>query len=295
MKKGHWYGLGAYGLWGLLPFYWKWLHQMPALQLIGHRIVWSFLTLCILITWYRQWSVITSAVKRPRVLGLYLLASLFMSVNWLTFVWAVNAGYIVETSLGYFINPLISILMGVLFLKERFRPWQWVSVGLATLGIVYLTLAHGSLPWIALTLAFSWASYGLIKKMTPLESLEGLTLETAILFLPALLFLVLVEHGGQGPFLQGEMGFDFMLALSGPITTLPLWMFATAVRQTPLSIMGLLQYSSPTLHFLIGTLIYHEPFTKPQVIGFGLVWTALLLLGLEGYLVRRRLGRAKAD
>ena len=160
MKKGHWYGLSAYGLWGLLPIYWKWLHQVPATQLIGHRVVWSFLSLSAMILMARQGGSIIKATARPKVLAAYVLSAGLITINWLTYVWAVNAGFIVETSLGYFINPLLSILIGVIFLHERLRPGQWVSVGLAALGIFYLTIAHGSVPWIALTLAFSWAFYG---------------------------------------------------------------------------------------------------------------------------------------
>jgi chloramphenicol-sensitive protein RarD len=295
MKKGHWYGLGAYSLWGLLPFYWKSLKAVPALELIGHRIGWSFLTLSALIFLTRQWGSIFEALTRPKVLAAYAISAGLITINWLTYVWAVNAGYIVETSLGYFINPLLSILIGVIFLHERLRPWQWVSVGLAASGILYLTVVHGSLPWIALTLAFSWAFYGLVKKISPLESLQGLMLETAILFTPALVFLFYTERTGSGAFLHLGPGTDFLLIGAGLFTTIPLWMFSAAVRSTPLFIMGILQYIAPTIQFFIGLLVYHEPFALPQLIGFGLVWTALLLLGMEGYVVHRSLRKPNPD
>ena len=292
MKRGVWLGLGAYGLWGLLPLYWKSLQLVPALQLISHRIGWSFLSLSALILIKRHGRSIIEAMARPKVLAAYVLSAGLITINWLTYVWAVNAGFIVETSLGYFINPLLSILIGVVFLHEHLRPGQWISVGLAALGIFYLTLTHGSIPWIALTLAFSWAFYGLVKKISPLETLQGLTLETAILLGPALIYLLYVEKVGRGAFLQGEPVTDFLLIGAGLFTTIPLWMFATAVRNTPLFIMGLLQYIAPTIQFFIGLLVYREPFTLSQLIGFGLVWTALLLLGIEGYVASRSLGRS---
>jgi chloramphenicol-sensitive protein RarD len=186
MSRGHWYAVGAYGLWGLFPIYWKWLHHVPAMQILGHRISWSFLSLAVLILCSRQWTSFLQAVWRPRVMAVYILAAGLITINWLTYVWAVNAGFIVETSLGYFINPLLSVLMGVIFLHEHLRTGQWISVGLAALGILYLTFSHGSLPWIALILAFSWAAYGLIKKIAPLSALHGLTLETGLLLLPVL-------------------------------------------------------------------------------------------------------------
>ncbi|HMK66015.1 MAG TPA: EamA family transporter RarD [Thermodesulfobacteriota bacterium] len=292
MNKGHWYGLSAYGVWGLLPIYWKWLQLVPTTQLIGHRVVWSFLSLLAVMLWSRSGRGFIQAVFHPRVLLIYALASGLITTNWLLYVWAVNAGFIVETSLGYFINPLISIVLGVLFLHERLRPGQWISVGLAALGIFYLTIAHGSVPWIALTLAFSWAFYGLVKKISPLESLEGLTLETGILIGPALAYLLYAQRIGQGAFFHQGITTDFLLIGAGLLTTIPLWMFATAVRSTPLFIMGLLQYIAPTISFLLGTLLYREPFTATQLIGFGLVWSALLLLGIEGYMAGRSLRRS---
>jgi chloramphenicol-sensitive protein RarD len=188
MKKGIWFAIGCYIAWGVLPIYWKGLHQVAALQVISHRIAWSFILLAIVLLITRQWQAFRSSLNR-RVLLIYLAAAVLLSINWLTYVWAVNAGFIVETSLGYFINPLLSVLMGVIFLRERLRPWQWLPVGLAALGVIYLTVAYGQLPWIALTLAFSFGIYGLVKKTAPLGALYGLTLETGILFVPAVALL----------------------------------------------------------------------------------------------------------
>ena len=287
MNKGIWYGIGAYVTWGLFPIYWKWLHHVPALQLIGHRILWSFLMLFVVILISRQWNTFRAAVLAPRVLRIYLVAAVLIGINWLVYVWAVNAGFIVETSLGYYINPLLNVLMGVLFLHERMRSLQWVPLGLAAAGVLYLTFAYGSLPWIALTLAFSFGLYGLVKKTAPLGSLYGLTLETGLLFLPALLYLLYADATGQGAFLHTGVISDVLLVGAGLMTTIPLLMFASAARRIPLSLVGILQYIAPTLQFLLGVLVYREPFTHAQLIGFGIVWIALILFGMEGYLASR--------
>ena len=286
MKKGIWYAIGAYIAWGVFPIYWKLLHKVPALQLIAHRIAWSFVFLAIIIIVTRQGKSFRSTLTR-RVFLIYLAAAVLLSINWLTYVWAVNAGFIVETSLGYFINPLLSVLMGVIFLRERLRPWQWVPIGLAAAGVLYLTFAYGALPWIALTLAFSFGIYGLVKKTAPLGSLYGLTLETGILFIPAVGFLVYLQTVGQGAFLNSNALTDLLLVGAGLVTTLPLLMFASAAQRIPLSLVGVLQYIAPTLQFLIGVLVYKEPFDQSHLIGFGTVWLALILFWGEGLMARR--------
>ena len=287
MNRGIWYAIGAYAAWGVLPIYWKWLHNVGALQLLGHRILWSFLLLLAFVVLARRWPSFRKAALSPRVLRVYLIAAALIGVNWLTYVWAVNAGFIVETSLGYFINPLLSVLMGVVFLRERLRPWQWVPIGLAAVGVAYLTATYGRLPWIALTLAFSFGFYGLVKKTAPLGSVFGMTLETGILFLPALLYLLVEEFAGQGAFLHAGAVSDGLLIGAGLVTTLPLLLFAAAARRIPLSMVGVLQYIAPTLQLLIGVLVYNEPFTQAQAIGFGAVWLALALFAAEGTLARR--------
>ena len=298
MNKGIWYAVGAYVAWGLFPVYWKWLHQVPALQLLSHRIVWSSLLLLAVILLTKQWQAFRATALNWGVLRIYLISAVLIGVNWLTYVWAVNAGFIVETSLGYFINPLLSVLMGVVFLRERLRSWQWLPIGLATAGVLYLTFAyrvgaaegltaHGALPWIALTLAFSFGLYGLIKKVAPLSSLYGLTLETGILFLPALAFLIYSDVTGQGAFLNTGTGSDLLLVGAGAVTTVPLLMFAAGARRIPLSLVGILQYITPTMQFLLGVLVYKEPFTHIRLIGFGIVWIALIIFGVEGFLAHR--------
>lgn len=288
MNKGILYALGAYGLWGLLPVYWKWLQHVPAPELLSHRILWSCVALLAVIFLMRRWPAFRAAAFQPRVLKVYFFAAVLIGLNWLTYVWAVNAGYIIETSLGYFINPLLSVLMGVIFLRERLRAWQWAACGLAAAGVLYLTVAYGSLPWIALTLAGTFGVYGLVKKLAPLGSLEGLTLETALLLLPALGYLLLVEGQGQAAFLHTSPLSDILLIGAGLATTIPLLLFASGVQRIPLTVIGLLQYIAPTIQFLLGVFVYGEPFPLERLLGFVIVWAALLLFGVESMLNYRR-------
>ncbi len=288
MNPGYLYALTAYFLWGMFPIYWKWLHQVPAGQLIGHRIVWSFLFMLVLLTLLRQTHRLPHLLRERRIVQVYALAALLLALNWLTYVWAVNAGFIVEASLGYFINPLFSVLLGRLVLKERLRPWQWVAVGLAVLGVLYLTALYGRLPWIALTLALTFGLYGLVTKVAPLDALDGLTLETGLLFLPALVFLLWSDWRGVGAFLHADGLSNLLMVGTGVVTATPLLCFAAAARRIPLSEVGILQYLAPTLQFLIGVFLYHEPFGRRDLIGYVLVWTALLLFWAEGWLTLRR-------
>lgn len=288
MNKGIGYGIGTYVMWGLLPVYWKCIHHVPAVQLVCHRIVWSCLFLAgILLFTHRakgfRWSMLT-----PPVLCIYIAASLLIAINWLVYIWAVNSGFILESSLGYFINPLLNVLLGVLFFRERLRVWQWISLGVALAGVVYLTIALGRLPWISLTLAISFALYGLAKKMAPLGVVDGLALETGLLAIPALLYLVYSESIGTGSFLHGDVGRDILLVGGGLMTTAPLLLFAAALQRIPLSLMGVLQYLSPSLQFLIGVGVYREPVSASRLVGFALVWAALVIFGVEGALSRRK-------
>lgn len=288
MKKGILYGIGAYALWGFFPIYWKFLHQVPALQVIGHRIGWSFILLIAFILVTKQWQDFRStALGSWKTLGIYLIAGVLLTINWLVYVWGVNAGFIVETSLGYFINPLLSVLLGVIFLRERLRLAQWVPVIIAAIGVIYLTFVYGRLPWIALSLAFSFGFYGFVKKLAPLGSLYGLTLETGIVFPAALIYLVIVEFNGTGAFLHDGTWIDLFLIGAGIVTTIPLLMFASAAKLIPLTVVGLLQYIAPTLQFLIGVFIYKEPFDHAHLIGFGIVWLALVIFWIENYLAHR--------
>lgn len=286
MNSGIWYALGAYVLWGLLPVYWKWLQHVPAIQVIGHRIGWSFIWLVLVIIITNQWVKLRTSLSW-RVLGIYLIAGTLLSANWFVYIWGVNAGYIVETSLGYFINPLLSVLLGVIFLRENLRLAQWFPIGLAALGVIYLTFSYGSLPWIALSLAFTFGFYGLVKKTSPLGSLFGLTLETGLMFIPALIFLIYLEFTGEGAFGHENINSDILLILTGVMTSIPLLMFASAAKRIPLSMVGIMQYIAPTLQFLLGVYVYNETFTTTKLIGFSMVWIALIIFWAEGVLAKR--------
>lgn len=294
MNRGVLYAIGAYGLWGFLPLYWKAVQTVPAVQILSHRFVWSCIFLMMLIWVKKEWPVLRGALATPRTLAVFSLAAVLLAINWLTYIWGVNAGFIVESSLGYFINPLMNVLLGVVFFKERLRPWQWGSIGLAGAGVLYLTLSYGRLPWIALVLAFTFGMYGLLKKTAPLGALPGLTLETAILFVPAGALLLFAESQGSGAFGHQGLTVTTLLAFTGVITALPLLLFAGAARRIHLSTLGLLQYIAPTIQFLIGVLVYGEPFTQARLVGFGAIWVALALYSLEGFvnkgLGNRRLG-----
>jgi chloramphenicol-sensitive protein RarD len=286
-KKGIWYAIGAYASWGLLPVYWKLLRHVPSVQLLSHRIVWSFFALLAVLIVLHRWRSFRKAAFAPRVIKVYLMAALLIGINWGTYVWAVNTGHMVEVSLGYFINPLLSVMMGVVFFRERLRQRQWIPVVLAVAGVVYLTVVFGSVPWIAIVLALSFALYGAVKKIAPLNSLYGLMMETGILLLPALLFLSVSDYSGAGIFLHAGKLTDVLLVGAGLTTTLPLLLFASAAQKIPLSLIGILQYISPTLQFLLGVFVYDEPFSFLQFIGYSIVWVALVIFGLEGYAAYR--------
>jgi len=287
MKKGVFYAASAYLLWGFFPIFFKALQAVPAIQVVGHRVVWSCLLLLLVVIIRRESIAFMRSATLRRIL-VYLGAGALLAVNWLIYVWAVNAGLIIETSLGYFISPLVSVLLGMIFLKERLRPWQWAPVGLAVVGVAYLTFNYGSLPWIALALASTFSLYGLVKKIAPLNSLHGLTLETATIFPIAMGFLLVEEARGVGAFAHIGAGTTLLLALTGVITAVPLLLFSMGARSVPLTTIGLLQYISPTMQFLFGVFLFGEPFTPVRVVGFSAIWLALLVFYAENYLNRRR-------
>jgi chloramphenicol-sensitive protein RarD len=273
-------------MWGLVPLYWKQLQHVPAIQVLGHRIVWSLAVLAVLVAARRRARSALANVSR-RVVGLYAIAAALIAANWFLYIFAVNAGFIVETSLGYYITPLVNVLFGVVFFHERMRPAQWVSIALATAGVVQLTFAYGALPWIAFGLAASFGSYGLAKKKAPLDPLEGLTLETALLAPLAILYLALLHRTGDGAFLRTGATSDALMIGGGLVTTIPLLLFAAAVRSVPLSVIGILQYIGPTLQFLLGVFVYDEPFSRMQLIGFSIVWMALAIYAGDSLRARR--------
>jgi chloramphenicol-sensitive protein RarD len=287
MKKGILLSIGAYGLWGVLPIYWKQLQSVPSTEIIGHRIVWALMFAVGVVVFKKRLSAVLRTIRDPRMVVIYGMAGGVLVINWTTYVWGINAGYVIEASLGYFINPLVNVLLGVIFFREHLRRVQWAAICLAAAGVGYLTVQHGSLPWIALVLAFSFGAYGLIKKSAPLEALEGLTLELSLLFVPALLYLLYLESRGVGTF--GHAGLSsLLLALGGVVTATPLLMFAGAARRIPLSMLGVLQYIAPTLQFAIGVWVYGEEFSRTRLIGFCFIWAALMIYTVEGLHGHRR-------
>jgi chloramphenicol-sensitive protein RarD len=299
VKRGFWIGAAAYAIWGLFPIYWKQLERVPAAQVIAHRIAWSFLALIpvLAVTTWREARATGSfgAFASSGSVIAYGIAALLIAVNWFVYVWAVNHGLVVETSLGYFITPLVNVLLGVVILREALRPWQWVAVAMAAAGVAYLTAIYGTVPWIALALAMSFGTYGLVKKTAPMAPLPGLTLETGLLFIPALIFLMLAERRGVGAFGHAGALPTLFMAGAGLVTTVPLLMFATAVRLIPLSAIGILQFIAPTIQFFLGLFVYREPFSHRQLIGFSLVWLALAIFAIEGGVYQgRRDGQASA-
>ena len=294
MRKGILYGIAAYVFWGVFPIYWKQVHAVGAVEIIGHRIAWSFILLALFLALTGQMRGFRRAALNGPTIGTYAIAAVLLSINWLIYVWGVNSDFIVETSLGYFINPLLSVLLGVIFLRERLRLWQWVSVGLAASGVIYLTFVYGRLPWIALSLAMSFGLYGLVKKLAPLNSVNGLTLETAILFPVAASYLLVVGLNGTGGFTRQGGLVDILLIGAGLVTTIPLLLFASATKLAPLSVVGFLQYIASTMQFLIGVFVYREPFDFGRLIGFSMVWLALIIFALESYSTNRVRAKAAA-
>ncbi len=292
-NKGLFAALGAFTIWGLLPIYWKTVSQAVPIEILSHRITWSTLvTLMILLLWGKAGKLL-HVLKDRRVVQRFVLTSILLSVNWLTYIWAVNSNYIVESSLGYYINPLVNVLLGVIFLKERLRKLQWTALFLAFLGVCYLTFGYGRFPWIAIVLAVTFGLYGLLRKTAPLPSLEGLCLETAILFVPALATLLYLASQGQSDFVHQDSNGRFLLAATGIVTSLPLLLFGYAAQKIQLSTLGVVQYLAPSIQLCIGLFVYGEAFPRQQMIGFGLVWCGLLIYAMEGIL--KRIRRQKRD
>ncbi|MDN4037186.1 EamA family transporter RarD [Massilia sp. YIM B02443] len=292
MRSGILYAALAFLCWGLFPLYFHALDEVPPLQILAHRMVWSLAFLLILLVLRRQWKWLEQ-VRRPRVFFSFVLSALLLSANWLVYIWSVTNHHVIEASLGYFINPLVNIMLGYLILKERMRPAQWAAIAVAALGVGWLTWQAGTVPWIALILAFSFGAYGLLRKTAALGALEGLSFETMVLFPLAAGYVIWLTVNGQNMFLTTESDTTrWLLVMAGPFTAIPLLLFATGARKIPLSILGLLQYLSPTLQFLLGVLLFKEAFTADRLVGFALIWGALILFAGEG-LLRRSPAAAK--
>lgn len=282
MNIGIFYAATAYALWGVFPLYFKALQEIPPMDILLYRVVWSLALLVIVLAFRRQWSWLAEVIRKPKVLAGFAASALLLSCNWFIYIWAVNNGHVVESSLGYFINPLFNVLLGSMILSERLRPVQWTAVAIAAAGVAWLTWQSGALPWIALLLATTFALYGLLRKTAALGALEGLTLETLLLFPLAFGYLLMQANEGQNHFAAASTGTQLLLAASGPVTAIPLLLFASGARRIPLSLLGLLQYIGPTLQLLLGVWLYHEPFGGARLAGFALIWSALAVYTAEG-------------
>ncbi|MBB5886543.1 EamA family transporter RarD [Xanthomonas sp. LMG 8992] len=281
-RRGLWITAATFALWGVVPVYWHLLQAVPSPHIIAHRIVWSTLLVVAWLVYSARLQWWRRIAAQPRALATLALSSLAIAFNWGLYIWAVNAGHVIETSLGYFINPLVNVLLGVLVLHERLRPLQWLAVACAALGVAWLTVDAGTLPWIALGLAGSFGLYGLLRKLVQVDAVAGLGVESLYLFLPALGFVLWGEAGHGGGF-AGAWGWrnDLLLAFGGVVTAVPLIGFAYGVRRIPLSLVGLLQYIAPSLQLLLGVWFFREPFDAGKAIGFAAIWIGLLLFAGE--------------
>ena len=294
-NKGLLFGISAYIIWGLLPLYWKLVEEAGAYEILAHRGIWSLLICISLLALRKQLKSAYVMVRSSRTLSLLFLASGLLTINWGVYIWSVTVNRVVEAALGYYITPLINVTFGVLLLREKLRPAQWIAVALAGAGVVILTLGYGSLPWIALVLAISWGSYSLIKKSLNLGALETLSLETLFAFLPNLVFLFIIQGNGSAEF-GSTWTISLLLFGAGAATVIPLLLFNGSTTRLPLGTVGLLQYITPTIMFFIGIFINNEDISKTKVIGFAFIWLALAVLSRDLYRSSRPLddGIAKA-
>ncbi len=279
---------GAFVLWGLLPLYWKLLGSVPAMEILCHRIVWSAVFVALLVTCTGRWKEFREALGSRKTLLTMVCSSLLIGVNWGLYIWSVNSGHVLETSLGYYINPLVNVLLGFLIFRDTLRPVQLVAIGLAAAGVVYQLVQLGQLPWIALSLAFSFSLYGLLRKIALVESIPGLLFETLVLTPVVLAYLVYLHVEGTGAFGRQGATIDLFLAGAGVVTSLPLVGFAFGARRIRLVTLGLLQYAAPSIAFMLGVFVFNEPFSADRLITFGCIWSALVLYTGEGIIRARQ-------
>lgn len=282
MNPGILYALCAYVIWGMFPIYFKSLQEIPPLEVLMYRMVWALTFLAIVLSVRRQWAWLWPVLKRPKVLAGFTASALLLSSNWFLYIWAVNQDRVVDASLGYFMTPLVNVLLGSVILKERLRALQWMAVGMAALGVLWLTWQSGHPPWVSLMLGITFGMYGLLRKTAALGTLEGLSLETMLLFPLAIISLLFMTSQGAHGFADASTTTKWLMIASGPITAIPLLMFAAAARLVPLSTMGLMQYITPSLQLMVGIWLYHEPFGGARLIGFAAIWIALTLYTIDG-------------
>jgi len=289
-RAGLLFGVGAYLIWGVLPLYFKLLARVSPTEIVAHRIVWSLVFLAALATLWRRWPAIRAAVTTPRIMMTLAVTALLIAINWLIYIWAVINGHVLEGSLGYYLNPLVNVLLGVVILKERLTRGQLLAVLLAGLGVSVLAVQAAAGLWISLALALSFGLYGFIRKIAPADALEGLTIETAVLAPLSIGWILWLQHRGAGGFAAYGAATDTLLIVGGAVTAIPLLLFNAAAKRLPYSTLGFLQYIAPSLQFLLAVLAFGEPFTRAHALCFAAIWAALAIFAFEGF----RLGRARA-
>jgi chloramphenicol-sensitive protein RarD len=290
-RAGLMLGVGAYLFWGVMPLYFKAIAEVAPTEIVAHRIVWSLVFLAALATLWRKWPAIRAAASTPQVLATLVVTALLIGINWLLFIYAIVSRHVLEASLGYYLNPLVNVLLGVVLLKERLSAAQIIATGLAAAGVAVLAAGAGSGLWISLTLAASFALYGFVRKVAPVDSVEGLAIETALLAPVALGWLIWLRQAGELGMGRFGTDVDILLALGGAVTAIPLLMFTAAARRLPYSMLGFLQYIAPSLQFLLAVLAFGEPLTTPHLVCFAAIWTALAIFTLDGW---RSAARARA-
>ncbi|WIM96788.1 EamA family transporter RarD [Actinoplanes oblitus] len=293
-RRGYLYGFTAYVIWGFFPIYFKLLQPSPPLEILAHRVIWSAAFVALLLTAMRNWSFLGRVLRTPRLLGGITAAAVLIGVNWATYIYGVNSSRVVETALGYFITPLVVVLLGVTVQRERLRIWQWLAVGIGGVAVAVLAVDYGRLPYIALVLAASFGSYSLIKKRMSLPPAEGMFVESAVLALPALGYLTWLNLAGGAEFGHVSAGHTALMLFAGVATAVPLLLFAAAANRVPLVGLGILQYVAPILQLACGVLIYHEPMPAARLAGFGLVWIALVIFTGDGIRSARAAARLRA-
>jgi chloramphenicol-sensitive protein RarD len=293
-RSGLLLGLGAYLIWGVLPLYFKLLAEVPATEIVAHRIVWSLLFLAALASIWKRWGPVKKALTTPKVALVLLLTAMLIGGNWVIWIWAVVNGHVLEGSLGYYLNPLVNVLLGVVLLREKLSRAQFFAVALAGAGVAVLAIGAGGALWISLSLAASFALYGFLRKITPVEAVEGLLIETAMLTPIALAWIMLLQSRGESGFAV-DADTDLLLVLAGAVTAVPLLLFTAAAKRLPYSTLGFLQYIAPSMQFLLAVLLFGEKLTLPHIICFGAIWTALVIFASEGLRKGRVAARARAD
>ncbi|TQV81662.1 EamA family transporter RarD [Denitrobaculum tricleocarpae] len=287
-RLGAAYALGAFILWGINPLYFKAVDTIPVFEVLAHRVLWSVVFLAVLLTVARRWRPLRQALRDRKTLYMLLLSTLFISINWFFFIWAVAAERVLETSLGYYINPLVNVVLGMFFLRERLSRWQGIAVGLAAIGVLNLALQSGSVPWVSLLLAFTFGFYGLVRKTIKVESVDGLFAETAMVLPLALGYILYLSMNGQGSLGRVDLQTDLLLVMAGIVTAMPLIWFTSGARRLNYSTIGLFQYLAPTCQFGLAILVFGETFTWAHVVTFSCIWMALVIYSAQSWLLARR-------